>query len=279
MTLDLAAINAAAELIADADSLLVGAGAGIGVDSGLPDFRGNEGFWGAYPALGRRGLKFYEVANPKTFDNDPALAWGFYGHRLALYRSARPHAGFDILRRWGEQKFQGYGVFTSNVDGHFQRSGFDGARVAECHGSIHYLQCSKPCSEATWPADDFLPETDDAACKLINAPPTCPWCGAIARPNILMFGDGGWSEWRAREQEIRLRRWLDGAGRLVVVELGAGTAIPSVRHFSHSALIDHDAVLIRINPREPQVPRSQDISIAGPALASLQAIDQALSAQ
>ena len=279
MTLDLAAINAAAALIADADALLIGAGAGMGVDSGLPDFRGAEGFWRAYPALGRRGLKFYEVANPQTFDAEPALAWGFYGHRLALYRRTKPHAGFAILRRWGEQKFQGYGVFTSNVDGHFQRAGFDGARVAECHGSIHHLQCSKPCSEATWPADDFHPETDNAACKLRNAPPTCPWCGATARPNILMFGDGGWSEWRASEQESRLRRWLDAAGRLVVVEIGAGTAIPSVRHFSHAALIDHDAVLVRINPREPEVPRSRDISIMGPALGALRAIDEALSAQ
>lgn len=279
MTHDLAAIHTAAELIADADSLLVGAGAGMGVDSGLPDFRGTEGFWGAYPALGRRGLKFHEVANPQTFETDPALAWGFYGHRLALYRKTRPHAGFDILRRWGEQKLQGCRVFTSNVDGHFQRAGFNAAEVAECHGSIHHLQCSKPCSKATWPADDFLPETDDAACKLINAPPTCPWCGAIARPNILMFGDADWSEWRAREQQTRLSRWLDGARRLVVIELGAGTSIPSVRHFSHAALIDHEAVLIRINPREPQVPRTRDTAIAGRALASLQAIDHALRAQ
>jgi len=279
MTLDPAAINAAAELISGADALLVGAGAGMGVDSGLPDFRGSEGFWRAYPALGRRGLKFHEVASPQTFDADAALAWGFYGHRLELYRCTRPHDGFDILRRWGEGKLQGYGVFTSNVDGHFQRAGFDGVRVTECHGSIHHLQCSTPCSEATWPADDFVPEIDDDACKLLNALPTCPWCGAIARPNILMFGDVGWLEWRAREQEARLRRWLEGAGRLVVIELGAGTAIPSVRHFSHSALIDRDAVLVRINPREPAVARSLDVSIAGPALAALQAIDEALSAQ
>ncbi len=226
MTFDLSAINAAAELISDADALLVCAGAGMGVDSGLPDFRGTEGFWGAYPALGRRGLEFYEVANPQTFEAYPALAWGLYGHWLGLYRSTRPHAGFDILRRWGEQKCQGYGVFTSNVDGHFQRAGFDSAWVTECHGSIHHLQCSKPCSETTWPADDFVPETDDAACKLLNAPPTCPRCGAVARPNSLMFGDGSWSELRARAQETHLRRWREGAGRVVVIELGAGTAIP-----------------------------------------------------
>ena len=277
MGLDPVAIDLAAEVIADADALLVCAGAGMGVDSGLPDFRGTEGFWRAYPALGSLGLKFHEVANPRSFETDVALAWGFYGHRLALYRSTRPHIGFDILRRWGEQKPQGYGVFTSNVDGHFQRAGFDGARIAECHGSIHRLQCSKPCSEATWPADDFVPRVDESRCRLLDEPPRCPSCGAIARPNILMFGDGAWSSWRVRDQESRLSRWLEETDRLVVVELGAGTAIPTVRHFSHAALLDRKAVLVRINPREPAVPRGDDISIAGAAADALRAIDFALS--
>jgi len=277
--LDPDAIRRAAKVIADADALLVAAGAGMGVDSGLPDFRGTEGFWRAYPALGRRGLNFHEVASPQTFDTDPALAWGFYGHRLALYRGTVPHAGFDILRRWGRQMRRGCAVFTSNVDGQFQRAGFEGDRVAECHGSVHHLQCFRPCSQTTWPADEFEPVLDEAHCTLRNAPPTCPRCGAMARPNILMFGDSGWSERRTRQQQLRLQRWLQDAGRLVVVELGAGTAIPTVRYFSHAALVNPQAVLVRINPREPATPRSADVSIAGAALATLQAIDGVLSSQ
>jgi hypothetical protein len=73
---------AAARLIDQADALVIAAGAGIGVDSGLPDFRGAEGFWRAYPALGRAGLRFEEIASPAAFRADPELAWGFYGHRL-----------------------------------------------------------------------------------------------------------------------------------------------------------------------------------------------------
>ena len=76
----------AAQVIADADALVIAAGAGMGVDSGLPDFRGNEGFWRAYPALAKANLNFAEVASPRTFVQDPSLAWGFYGHRLDLYR-------------------------------------------------------------------------------------------------------------------------------------------------------------------------------------------------
>ena len=87
-----------ARLIARAEGLLVTAGAGIGVDSGLPDFRGSEGMWRAYPALQRAGLRFHDIACPDAFRADPRLAWGFYGHRLKLYRDTVPNAAFAILQ-------------------------------------------------------------------------------------------------------------------------------------------------------------------------------------
>lgn len=272
------AIAHAADLIEGADALVVAAGAGMGIDSGLPDFRGPEGFWRAYPALGRRGLQFHQVASPHTFDTDSATAWGFYGHRLDLYRRTVPHQGFDILKRWGEGAFHGYGVFTSNVDGQFQRAGFDADAIVECHGSIHHLQCSKPCATTIWPADAFVPQVDDAKCMLVNAAPRCPDCGEVARPNIMMFGDFTWHAWRTANQEAQFHRWLDDVSRLVVVEIGAGSAIPSVRNFSHDLIIEHGARLIRINPRDPAVPSSHDVSIAAPALQSLLAIERRLTA-
>ena len=104
-----------AELIDQADGLLITAGAGMGVDSGLPDFRGPQGFWRAYPALGRARIPFEHIASPSAFKTQPRLAWGFYGHRLNLYRATVPHAGFEILRRIGERLSEGCFVFTSNV--------------------------------------------------------------------------------------------------------------------------------------------------------------------
>ncbi len=68
---DPAAIAHAAELIESADALIIAAGAGMGVDSGLPDFRGNEGFWKAYPALARARLEFTRIASPSAFERNP----------------------------------------------------------------------------------------------------------------------------------------------------------------------------------------------------------------
>ena len=64
-------LKAAAQPLKKADALLVTAGAGMGVDSGLPDFRGNEGFWKAYPPMARLGVSFVEMANPSWFERDP----------------------------------------------------------------------------------------------------------------------------------------------------------------------------------------------------------------
>ena len=100
-------LKRAALALSEADALLVTAGAGMGVDSGLPDFRGNEGFWKAYPPMAKLGVSFVEMANPFWFDRDPSLAWGFYGHRLNLYRRTVPHAGFRQLLEIGRLKKKG----------------------------------------------------------------------------------------------------------------------------------------------------------------------------
>src|SRR3954471_8899512 len=110
------AIARAAEALAAAGAVVVGAGAGMGVDSGLPDFRGDQGFWKAYPPYAEMGLDFRAMANPQWFTRDPELAWGFYGHRRNLYRRTVPHEGFAILRRWAERMRLGGFVATSNVD-------------------------------------------------------------------------------------------------------------------------------------------------------------------
>lgn len=264
-------VAAAVAALSRADALLVTAGAGIGVDSGLPDFRGTDGFWRAYPALRHERFEFHEIASPQAFRARPQLAWGFYGHRLALYRSTVPHAGFAILRRWIDAMPNGGFVLTSNVDGQFQKAGFDPARIVEIHGSIHALQCLRPCSDDTWDATPFIPTVDEAACRLVGEPPRCPHCGGLARPNIQMFGDAGWLGARYAEQERALQQWIAQAGRVAVVEIGAGTAIPTVRMLSEQLGAD----VIRINAREAHARRADVIGLKGGALATLNALDAA----
>lgn len=272
-------LDRAADLIALADALLIGAGAGMGVDSGLPDFRGDHGFWRAYPPYAAMGLNFRAMANPQWFERDPELAWGFYGHRGNLYRRTVPHEGFAILRRWAERMRLGGFVVTSNVDGQFQRAGFDPGRIVEVHGTIDALQCTRKCGVGIFEAGAGEVPVDETTMRAVPPLPECPSCGALARPNILMFGDWDWHHERSEAQTGRFRRWREpiGQARLAIVECGAGSAVPTIRLLCEDEACRPGARLIRINPREPDVPEGQ-IGLATGALAALSEIEARLVA-
>ena len=272
-------IQHAAEAVSAAGALLITAGAGMGVDSGLPDFRGNTGFWKAYPAYEKLGVSFSDLANPEWFTVDPALAWGFYGHRMGLYRRTRPHRGFQILRRWAEMVGDSF-VFTSNVDGQFQKAGFDPHRIVECHGALSHMQCTRDCGVGLFDAFPYEVDVHPSSFRAQGKLPACPECGSLARPNVLMFGDFGFDEGRVASQMGAYRDFLDGvSGPLVIVESGAGTHIPTVRAQGEKLLRQFpDATLIRLNPRESQG-LSRTISLPMPALMGLDAIDAAVDSK
>ena len=261
----------AVELIRSADGLLVTAGAGMGVDSGLPDFRGDHGMWSYYPALGKRQMGFSDIANPAAFNRDPRLAWGFYGHRLDLYRRTVPHEGFRLLHDLGQRVRHGCFVLTSNVDGQFQKAGFDPERIYECHGSIHQLQCMEPCNPTVWD-NDLAVDVDEAECQWRGALPVCKHCGMLARPNILMFNDWLWQGWPYERQALRMRAWLQRLQRPVVIEVGAGVAVPTVRLFGER----YYERLIRINPQQAGIPGGKGVSLMIGGLEGVRAIYRAV---
>jgi len=268
LTADL--LTRAAEWLQTADALLIGAGAGMSVDSGLPDFRGPEGFWRAYPVF--QGKRFEQISNPVWFDRDPGQAWGFFGHRLHLYRDTPPHAGYHLLKRIALSRPRGYFVFTSNVDGHFATAGFDPDRIVECHGSIHHLQCVNACTSDIWPVGEQQVAVDPQTIRAAQPWPHCRHCPGLARPNILMFNDWGWLPQRTEEQFARYQAWLrEIAGcRVVAIELGAGVAIPTVRHEC-----ERRGRLIRVNPRDTTTP-PEALCLPYGALTALELLDRHL---
>jgi len=244
--------------IEDAEVVIITAGAGMGVDSGLPDFRGNEGMWKAYPPLKKKNIDFMSIANPKQFKQHPELAWAFYGHRFDTYKITTPHIGFAALKELVKDK-KDYFIVTSNVDGQFQKAGFDKDKVYEVHGRINKFQCTD-CNDEPWDApEDTKFDVDPNTFKIKGKLPKCPKCGAMARPNIMMFGDFDFNQKETSEQEKRFNAFMhkyDKNGtKIVVIEIGAGTAIPTIRNMGE--FIQEkipDAQLVRINPRESHGP-------------------------
>ena len=248
-------------------------------DNGFGTFRGpNAGVW---PPLERRGLAFPDMSNPRWFEEDPRFVWAFWKFRMDLYSSAQPHEGYHILKQWGQTKRLGMFSFTSNVDGHWLRVG--GVPTYECHGTINYLQCCEPCSE-----NDVFPTDFEAISKSLSFPsgvddrvdgdlPLCPLCGALARPNVLMFGDWSYVSTLNAEQRKQFDGFLarsEGAKRCCI-EIGAGSAVMTVRHAMQVASRGRSFIRIGFD-EETQSSDANRVALKMGALEALQEIDHEL---
>lgn len=268
--------NHAASIINEAEVFIITAGAGMGVDSGLPDFRGTKGFWNAYPEYSRLAISFEECANPMHFARDPEFGWGFYGHRTNIYRETVPHEGFHIIQKWIERNSADYFVVTSNVDGQFQKAGYEDEKILEVHGSIHWLQCQEVCCDDIWHNDETF-RIDESTMRAVGNLPRCAKCGKISRPNILMFGDYSWISGRTNCQRRLFDHFMlkNSERKIAVIELGAGISIATIRNLSERIGKYEKATVIRINPREPEI-RHPHLPILAGALEGLSKIDQLL---
>ncbi len=265
----------AAKLIHNAEHVVITAGAGMSVDSGMPDFRGEEGFYKAYPAFKYAKLSFYDVANPSLLFQNPTQYWWFYGHRFELYKQTKPHHGYQIIKEWLDKK-DGF-VFTSNVDGHFQKSGISPSRMVECHGSINLLQCSVNCSSELYRIERLPFSTQAEPFVIKGSLPRCRHCGEYARPNILMFSDTHWNAELTNLQTDRFYSWqyaIEKLGtRIVVVEIGAGQTIPTIKLQSEFM----GCPIIRINPNIGDAKVNDGISLPVGALEALTKINECLT--
>jgi NAD-dependent SIR2 family protein deacetylase len=138
------------------------------------------------------------------------------------------------------------------------------------------LQCCTPCQHITWSADDLSTLIDAPACRWLADLPQCPYCQQLSRPHILMFGDWQWVDAARKHNDTALENFLSQSRQMVVIELGAGTEVSTVRHFSERMAQTYQVPLIRINPREPQSMLRDCIGIAMGAQEALQALDEML---
>lgn len=249
----------AASEIRSATALLFTSGTGIGVDAGIPDYRDPETFWGTHPAYKERGLRFEDIARPALFERDPAVAWGLFGRRLNAARTATPSEGLAALARWRDAASEGAFVATCSVEGFFEAAGFAPEQIMDCYGRLDHLQCSRRCGQGLFPVDGGSFVVDEETLRAREPYPSCPSCGALARPNVLLFGDLAWDRSRLAEQERRLHDWLDHArkkrGRhFVVVECGEVPPVSTVRSLALKLVADLGAVFVSIKPRGGAAP-------------------------
>jgi len=164
------AIRELAALLRERQPVVVLTGAGISTESGIPDFRSATGVWTQYDPM--------EYATIRAFRRDPVKVWEFYALRFSVLTQAEPNAGHRALAEL-ESRGLVEAIVTQNIDGLHQRAG--SRKVLEVHGSIRTASCLE-CGEQVSLEEVVASLRDRAA-------PPCPRCGAILKPDVVMFGE------------------------------------------------------------------------------------------
>jgi len=162
-------------------------GAGVSAESGIPTFRGREGYW----TVGSTNYAPQQMATFQMFSLHPEAVWQWYLYRRTLCNRAAPNAGHHALVALERELGDRFLLVTQNVDGLHIRAGNTPERTYRIHGDINTMRCARGCTGRTFPVPASIPEKerDSELSDADRAALVCPECGGRARPHVLWFDE------------------------------------------------------------------------------------------
>ena len=206
--------------------VLVLTGAGVSAESGIPTFRGKDGYW--------RNLDPTKLATPEAFARDPQLVWDWYRERRQRIRNARPNAAHEAIAKLAQHADE-FLLVTQNVDDLHARAGMPGKKMVQIHGDIFVTRCSR-C--------EFKRSEQEHEYEQGHEIPRCSQCNALMRPGVVWFGEQlPWNELQ------RVENFLDAGACDVVIVAGTTATFGYIIDWVLRASQD-GAGLIEVNPEE-----------------------------
>ncbi|MCS6797371.1 MAG: NAD-dependent protein deacylase [Myxococcota bacterium] len=157
----------------EARSVLFVTGAGLSADSGLPTYRGSGGLY--EEADTEDGVPIEEALSGWMLGRRPEVCWKHIARIESACRGARPNRGHEVIAAIGE-RIERTWVLTQNVDGLHRAAG--SRHVIEIHGNVYALRCTRCPEKSRVPSYAHL-----------QIPPYCARCGALVRPEVVLFGE------------------------------------------------------------------------------------------
>jgi NAD-dependent deacetylase len=256
--------------------VLVITGAGVSAESGIPTFRGKDGYW--------RNLDPLKLATPEAFARDPELVWQWYRERRQRIRNAQPNAAHEAIAKLA-QCVDEFLLVTQNVDDLHERAGLAKAEMVQIHGDIFITKCSRcdfvdtgrggspepPAPRAIYPHSGRLrsiaptSEGDDDL-------PRCPKCDTPMRPGVVWFGE----PLPSRETE-RVENYLQRDSCGVVIVAGTTATFGYIIDWALRAS-RRGGELIEVNPEETPLSRFATQRVSEPAAIALpRIVDQLIA--
>ena len=225
--------------------VLVLTGAGVSAESGIPTFRGKDGYW--------RNLDPAKLATPEAFARDPELVWQWYRERRQRIRNAKPNVAHEAIVKLSTFAHD-FLLVTQNVDDLHERAEWEGKglpkeKIVQIHGDIFVTRCSR--------CEFSGRDRDESEQELAR----CTECGALMRPGVVWFG-----EQLALNEIERVENYLErGECDLVIV---AGTTA-TFGYIIDWAVRASRSQLIEVNPEETPLSQLATRLVREPAAIAL----------
>ena len=168
-------------------NLTVLTGAGVSAESGIPTFRGPEGYW----TVGSAHYHPQQMATRRMFDLMPAEVWRWYLYRIGVCAKAGPNPGHHALVQIERLLQNRFTLITQNVDGLHLRAGSSLERTFMIHGNLFFMRCAGECSPEIYPIPQWLSRhaSDLPLSDAEHSALRCPACGGWTRPHVLWFDE------------------------------------------------------------------------------------------
>lgn len=208
--------------------VVVMTGAGCSAESGIPTFRDSNGLW--------EGNRVEDVATPRGFMKDPQLVWKFYSERRQNVKKCDPNPGHlaiaDLEQRLGDR----FLLLTQNVDDLHERAG--SRRIVKMHGSLFRTKCSKymTCPHSVVDREEYHDRV-----------PTCPVCGAAARPDIVWFEESLDPNFFDIYTNFFSRAQREGKHFYYVAVGTSGNVMPAAGLVHEAQLMGAEAILVNLD--------------------------------
>ncbi|WP_416189334.1 hypothetical protein ACM67B_09050 [Neisseria sp. CCUG17229] len=253
-------LKQAVEKIREAEVIIIGGASGLSTANGhdfynhsdyfkkhFTEFEQKFGVTGCFQAL------YHRYPNRQS-------RWAYLSkHATAMFDEPAGQTYLDLRKLVGDKS---HFVITTNQDMQFSKV-FDEDKIAYPQGDAHWLQCSKPCHDAVYPAEEAVRKMaasiEDCAVNPATIP-TCPNCGADLEPWIRSyeFLEGTfWAEKLAIYQDFVVKNHNK---KILFIEMGVGRMTPNIIKypFSKMANLWPNAFLIRINQKEDFFPAMKE---------------------
>jgi len=221
-------------------------GAGISAESGIPTFRGEEGYW----KVGSVNYQPQEIGTYRMFLESPKEVWKWFLFRKTVCRKSEPNAGHLAIVEMEKLFKDRFTLITQNVDGLHLRAGNSLEKTFLIHGTLEYMRCGKECSKSLYLYPEIADKTreDDIPEKEWDQL-LCPKCGSLTRPHVLWFDEYYNEEFYKYESVLHV---ADETDLLLVVGTSGATNLPNS---VVSIVKQNQKKLIDINPVENRFSR------------------------